>query len=162
FGGGFNPAPAAPAAPTTAQNNKVRVVADPGTNSLLVRASPLELLNVKKLLTYIDTSEPIDAKAVIRTHVIGPLKFAMATQVAYLIRHVYREHMNENPRSATVSGFSGFTFGGASGFAGRGVNTDRNVDAQGNPRAVSLSLGIDDRTNSLVVACNDGLYTDIK
>ena len=163
--GGFGPGgfpPSAPAAPTAAQNNKVvRVVADPGTNSLLVRASPLELLNVKKLLAYIDTSEPIDAKAVIRTHVIGPLKYAMATEVAYVIRDVYRESMNENPRSATVSGFSGFTFAGGSGFAGRGI-PDRNVDAQGNPKVIKLSLGIDDRTNSLVVACNDALYEDIK
>src|SRR4029077_6880061 len=37
-----------------------------------------------------------------------------------------------------------------------------NVDANGNPKGVTLSLGIDDKTNSLIVACPTPMYEDIK
>src|SRR5262249_51833316 len=37
-----------------------------------------------------------------------------------------------------------------------------NLDANGNPRGVSLSVGVDDRTNSLVVNCNEAMYQDVK
>src|SRR5205823_3751063 len=45
-GRGFNPflQQMAPAAPTTPQPNTIRVVADPNTNSLLVKAKPIDML----------------------------------------------------------------------------------------------------------------------
>src|SRR5205823_12206826 len=53
-GGGFNPLAmmmqAAGAGAASGTDSKVRVVADPGSNSLLVKASPLDLLTLKRLL----------------------------------------------------------------------------------------------------------------
>jgi hypothetical protein len=65
--------------------------------------------------------------------------------------------MNNNTRIGVgVGSFS--PFGG--GFAG--TNQRMNIDANGNPRGVTLSVGVDDKTNSLVVACPKPLYDDIK
>ena len=38
----------------------------------------------------------------------------------------------------------------------------RNLDAQGNPRGVSLSISVDDRSNRLILVCSERLYDDIK
>src|SRR5579871_4283062 len=58
-----------------------------------------------------------------------------------------------------VGGLPGFAFGGRGG-GGRFSNA--NVDASGNPRGVSLSVGIDDRANRIIVNCTESLYQDIQ
>jgi type II secretory pathway component GspD/PulD (secretin) len=69
---------------------RVRIVADPATNSLLVRASPLDLVTIRRLLeTALDSSQE-EAEAVARTWIIGPLKHATATELAEVLRSVYR------------------------------------------------------------------------
>lgn len=160
FGGPGGRAPGAPQAPAPAVvavgAGRIRVVADPATNSLLVRATPLDMLEVRRLLSMIDVDDK-DNRAVIRTHVIGPLRHANATEIATVIRDVYREQMNVNAISTQVGGFPGFGFF-TSRFRGQGVN----LDASGNPRTVALSIGVDDRSNSLVLACSQAMYDDIK
>jgi hypothetical protein len=90
--------------------------------------------------------------------VIGPLKHAVATEVAQVIANVYREHTDNNVNFAGPGG-------GRGGFLGRILAANarnRNVGQDGQPRPVTLSLGVDDRTNSLIVNCNATLYEDIK
>ncbi len=145
---------------TPTPSGQVRIVSDSATNSLLVKASPQDMKIVHELLDkYLDV-EP-NSSAVAKTYVIGPLKYANATDVAALVKDVYREHINNNPVggvSQPTGGFSPF-----SGFSrrSRGV-PNQNIDANGNPRAVDLSIGIDDRSNSLVVMCSKAMYEDIK
>lgn len=132
---------------------RIRVVADPATNSILVRANPIDMLEIRRLIRdAIDTGET-DSKAVIQTFII-PMKYASANEVASIIRDVYREYMNTNPQTGTFGGFGGF------GFFRGGQN--RNVDANGNPRQVTLSVGVDDHSNRLILSCNEKLYDDIK
>jgi type II secretory pathway component GspD/PulD (secretin) len=70
--------------------DRVRVVADAATNSLLVRASPLDLLTIRHLLRTALDSEREEVEAVIRTWIIGPLKYAEAAEVAKVLTAVYR------------------------------------------------------------------------
>src|SRR4029079_12863545 len=77
-----------------------------------------------------------------------------AIDVANVIREVYRESMNNNPLNQRT-------------FTSPFVTSTRmsptlNIDANGNPRGVSLSVGIDDRTNSLVLSCPEKLFQDIR
>jgi general secretion pathway protein D len=158
FGGGrfFNQfAGAGAALPANRGKETIRVVADPGSNSLLVRASPLDMLTIRRLLEKAIDSGEIDSNAVQKTFVIGPLKFATAADVALVLKDVYREQTNANPSSTQVGGFRGFGFGA---FAA----ANRNVDASGNPRQVTLSIAVDDRTNSIVLQCTTAMYEDIK
>jgi type II secretory pathway component GspD/PulD (secretin) len=69
---------------------RVRIVADPSANALLVRASPLDLLTIRHLLRTALDSDRGEAEAVIRTWIIGPLKHAEAAEFAKLLTAVYR------------------------------------------------------------------------
>src|SRR5262249_26884727 len=130
----------------TPRKEAIRVVADPGSNSLLVRASPLDMLTIRRLLEKAIDSGEIDSNAVQKTFVIGPLKYATATDVAAVLKDVCREQTNSSPTATQVGGFGGFRFGG---FAA----SRANLDANGQPRQVTLSIGVDDRTNSLILQC---------
>src|SRR5262249_52292562 len=110
FGGGgpgnfFNQfAGAGAQAPTNPREDRIRVVADRGTNSLLVKASPLDMLTIRRLLEKaLDTGES-DSTAIMRTWVIGPLRYATASEVATVLRDVYREQTNNNPQATNVNG----------------------------------------------------------
>lgn len=152
FGGRFGGMQQQPAAPVA---QRIRVVADPATNAILVRANALDMLEIRKLVRDTLDSGETDSKAVIRTFLVK-LKYASASTVSNIIRDVYREYMNTDSQRTIVGGFPGFGIGGF----GRGQN--RNVDANGNPRAVTLSVGVDDAANQLVLSCNEKLYEDIK
>src|SRR5262249_12400162 len=147
---GFGGAPP----PPNPTEGRIRVVAYPPTNALLVRASPVDMLQIRQLIgKALDT--PANAPgAVIKTFVAGPLQHANAVEVANVLRDVYREMMNNNPLPGQIGGFSRF-----SRFA---AAQNQNVDASGNPRAVTLSVGVDNQTNSIVVSCPTALHKDIE
>jgi type II secretory pathway component GspD/PulD (secretin) len=136
---------------------RIRVVADPGTNSLLIKASPIDLVTIRSILSKAIDGE-VDSRAVPRTWVIGPLKNASAHEVARVVRDVYREFMNNNPASITFSG-GPFGFFGTQAF---GTALVPNVDQYGNPVGVTLSLGVDDPTNTLVLHCSELMYDEIR
>ena len=152
FFGRFRP----PEPQTPKKADKVRVVAEPQSNSLLVWASPLDLLTIRRLLEQSIDSGETDSVAISKTWTLGPLHYASASDVSSVLHDVYREQMNENPKASqeTTGGFGRFRRGG--GFQ------NRNVDAAGNARKVSLSMSVDDRTNSLVLNCPESLYKDIQ
>src|SRR6202007_1031193 len=53
--------------------------------------------------------------------------------------------------------------GGFGGFRCGGFAASRaNLDANGVPRQVTLSIAVDDRTNSLVLQCTSAMHEDIK
>ncbi|HEV3262770.1 MAG TPA: secretin N-terminal domain-containing protein, partial [Gemmataceae bacterium] len=138
-----------PAEPAKASEDRVRVVADTGTNSLLVRATPLDMLTIRRLLDQTLDTDQVNASGNTKTYII-PLEFAHAADVADVIRDVYREHMNTNPLPGQVGGFGGFRFLAA------------QAASNSNGKPVDLSVGVDSRTNSLVVSCSANMYKDIK
>jgi type II secretion system protein D len=148
FGRGFGqPTPATPAKEPT-----VRVVADPATNSLLIKASPLDMLAIRKMIgDHLDSGQT-ESKAIAKTYVLGPYKYASVTDLANTVKDVYREQMNQNPSTNAGGRLPGFAF----------IAPNRNVDAAGNPKNVNLSVGIDEQTNTLVINCSDALKVDIE
>jgi general secretion pathway protein D len=148
FAGMPQPAQTPPAEP------KVRVVADPGSNSLLVRANPLDMLTVRTIVEKSIDAQDTDSRAVQKTWPMIKLFYARATDVANVIKDVYRESMNNNPSPGTLGGRRAAVFTALGG----GI---QNVDANGNPRGVTLSVAADDQTNSLIVHCNDALHAEI-
>lgn len=135
-------------APITPAENRIRVVADPTTNSLLVRASPLDLLTIRRLLEKAIDRGQTDSLAVSRTWIVGPFRFATANDIAGVVRDVYREHMSTNSSVATLPGF---------GFPGVPL-----VSSAAPAKPVTLSLGVDDRSNTLILNCSSALHDDIK
>ncbi len=152
IGGGLGGLLGAAVGPTPTQRiERIRVVADPATNSLLVRATPLDMLTVRSLLTKALDANLSDSNALVKTFII-PIKHANVNDIANVIQSVYRENMNTNPFKNTTGGFPGFGFP----FGGQ------QQQQQNQQQRVTLSIGIDEKTNSLVVASTTSLYEDIK
>ncbi len=161
--GGFSPffsqfaAPGA-STPATPTANRIRVVADTGTNSLLVKASPLDMLQIRRLLDKaIDTDEN-DSAAIVKTWLI-PVKNGSAMEIANVIRDVYRDHMNATTSNTIVGGFSGFSVSGFGGHSSRGSGGSSRGSAAS---SMPLSIGVDDRSNQIVAACSERMYEELK
>src|SRR5439155_23237288 len=127
---------AAQGAAGSATDGKVRVVADPGSNSLLVKASPLDLLTIERLL-HDAIDAPDESRMAGKTRILGPLQHAIATEVASVLQQVYRDAMESGSRGR--GGFGG-------GFPGGG-GVQRATDANGLPRPAALTVGVDERSN---------------
>lgn len=162
FGGGGGDAGRAATPPREPQ---IRVVADPATNSLLVRASPLIMLEVKRLLKESLDADDDEARTFTRTWIIGPLKFARATDIASILRDVYRDQTNSTPGTTSVGGFPGFggQFGGMGMMRGGlgGPGGARGGSRTGGAAGM-LNVGVDDQSNSLIVACSERMHEDVK
>lgn len=156
-GGGFNPLSLVTGAlgigggggNTRIEN--IRVVADPATNAILVKARPVDMLTIRRLLANSLDIRNVDSEAVVRTFPIA-LKHSNANEVADIIRQVFADAMNVRPTQTTQSagGFPGFMFG------------PRPVDAAGVDRKVMLSLGVDIHTNSLYVSTPTTMFKEVK
>lgn len=138
------------------RTERIRVVADPQTNIILVKATPIDILTIRSLIAEALDRNDIDSDAIMKTYVIGPLKYAVASEVASIIRDVYRESTGGASSKSNTGGFQGFSIlqalGGGGGQQGGG----------GAPtKAPTLSIGIDDRTNSLYVHCTKQLHEEI-
>src|SRR5205823_1336125 len=128
-------------------------VADAGTNSLLVKAKPADMLTIRRLLEkYIDVRDP-NSEVIVKTHSIQ-LKNANVSEVADIVRAVFSESMKvSTPQQAGGGGFGGgFPFGGG----------QRPVDTSGTDKKVLLTLAADNHTNSLYVACPTTLFKEVK
>jgi type II secretory pathway component GspD/PulD (secretin) len=113
------------------REDRVRVVADPTINALLVRASPLDILTIRRLLERsLDTADAAFAEPQLRPYVLGPFKYAKAAELAKILEAVYR------PASA------------------------RKADPA--RPAPTLTIGVDDRANTLVLRCGQPLYDEIR
>jgi type II secretory pathway component GspD/PulD (secretin) len=68
---------------------RVRIVAEPITNALLIRAAPLDMQTIRRLLTTTVDAEPDRGEAVQRMYFLGPLRHASAGEVAKVLRQLY-------------------------------------------------------------------------
>jgi hypothetical protein len=81
---------------------RLRVLADPASNSLLMRATPADMLVVRRLLEqHLDAAES-QPQAEIMTFVIGPMKHARAADMAKLLKEVYAGERSPRGFSATA------------------------------------------------------------
>lgn len=155
FGGALG---GAPAAAEGDGKPRVRIVAEQSSNSLLVRANTLDLLTIKNMLETVIDAGVTDSNAVVRAFTIGPLKYAIATEVVDILLTVYRDATNTGGSTQTTGGF-GFPFGLG---GGGGRQQQSNVDATGRPRQTALTLAADDRTNSIFGTATETMRKDIE
>ena len=104
----FNGRRQSPSAAPTVREDRVRVVPNPTTNSLLVKANPVDMLTIRKMLR--DSLDTDDPEAKRHLQIIGPFKYARAREVAAVLRDIYRENINPRLRPGQTS-FSASLFG---------------------------------------------------
>ncbi|HEX5272937.1 MAG TPA: secretin N-terminal domain-containing protein, partial [Gemmataceae bacterium] len=134
--------------------DRIRVLADPNQNAILLRAAPIDAITIKKLIR-----EQLDQppQQVLKNHVVK-LTTANAADVATNIRELYRQVMDVNPLPGQPgSGRIGFQMA----LTGN-PNLGRPVDANGTPRPASLTIGVDERSNTLLVQSSDALFEEVK
>ena len=140
-GGGGGPAAPAP--------GRIRVVAEKGSNSLIiVKASPLDVMMIEKLLGSVIDGGQNDSAAVLKTFVIK-LKNAEASDVASVVKGVYKSAMATTGGNPQMGGFPFLAMGGG------------QQPQQAAARPPALSIEVDDRSNSLVLLCAETLYEDV-
>jgi type II secretory pathway component GspD/PulD (secretin) len=155
FGGGGGPlglignllgggaAPAGPPAP-----GRIRVVGERSSNSLIVvKASPLDLLMIRKLLANLIDSGETDSEAIQRTFII-PVRNIDAADMAGIIKDLYKTLLT--PSGGTTGPALPFPFG--------------NPQQQGGTaqKPPALTVTYDSRTNNLLVLCTETLSKEIK
>src|SRR5207249_2973067 len=107
-----------------------------------IQAKPLDLIGIRRLLDQAIDVGDADSAALVRTWLLPPFKYARAVDVAQLLREVYRDHV-----------------GAASG---SGDATMAATNGRAAARPAPLSIGVDDRSNRLVLACSEKMKTDIE
>jgi general secretion pathway protein D len=137
--------------PTTPTPGRVRVVAYPPNNSLLVKASPLDMLTIRDLLANAIDNGQVESDALVKPHII-PLKYARATEVAEVVKELFKEATSEGSGRSTVA------FGRSRSRGGRGGAPTSSTEEE----PVLLSVTSDDRSNNLLVNCPQAMYDDIK
>lgn len=145
----------------------IRIVADPATNSLLIRATTLEYLDIRRLIEQsIDISNS-DSKALSRTWFVGPFQQTTAANVAQVVRQLYPDSSGGGERAERGTG----RYPGMDGaFPGNGIMlTDLDPEQAGGagqafaPRSrAKLSLSVDERSNRLVLYCSEKVYQEVK
>lgn len=128
--------------------SNVRVVADPRTNSILVRAPKMEMATIRRLLNN-DLDKPrTDSQALNKRYLIGPLKNALATEMVEIIKEIFKEYMSKPAQPAVPQ--MGFPFG-------RLPTQDQNSNLE----SISITVAADERTNTIILNAPESIYQQV-
>jgi len=137
----------------------VSITPDTRLNALIVQANPADVADIEQLLKILDQRDsPEDVLAAPKARMI-PLLNTLAEEIATIVKEVYRDRLTSSSGNRSGSGNSPQQFfqamremrgGGRSG----GSNQNNQQD--------KMSVGVDSRTNSLVVVAADALFHEVK
>ncbi|MEX0818898.1 MAG: secretin N-terminal domain-containing protein, partial [Pirellulaceae bacterium] len=140
------------------------IVPDVRLNALIVQAAPADLLLIERLLPVIDReSSPEDVQTAGRPRLI-PVLYMPADQMATIVKQVYPD------RIAGASGSGGQqqrqpspadlvqALRGAAGGGGRGGRGGGQAESE----PPKMTIGVDPRSNSLIVAAPDPLFREVE
>src|SRR5437899_144513 len=137
--------------------NRIRVIADPGRNALVIRARQGDHAQIRRLIAEAIDVGKTDSRGVTRSWLLPPLRYAHATEVARILRTVFFDSTREGINAAArANGYWPYT--GFGPFAAIPLNGESIDPTQPAP----LAIAADDRTNSLIVACSEGMKQEIE
>jgi len=136
-------------------SSSVMIVPDSRLNALIVQATPADLDLIEQLLKVVDQLDVPESTVNPRPRLI-PIRNTGAQQIADILNQVYSERMAgaNRQRQPSPEEFMQMLRGGRGGAQG---NTRRaGAEAQ------KISIGVDTRTNSLIVSAPQALYEEIE
>jgi nitrate reductase NapAB chaperone NapD len=143
----------------TRTTGSVQITADNRLNALIVHAKPADLDTIEQLLKILDEREsPEDILASPKPQLI-PVYNTQAEEIANVVRQVYQDRMTGQAggggRPPTPQDFI---------MAMRNMRGGRGGSQRGGAQEepMKLSIGVDARTNSLVVVAPDALLQEVK
>lgn len=165
-GGGPQGAPSGPSSSGSSSapppNQFVQITPDTRLNALIVRASPTDLDTIEELLKILDQREsPEEILAQPKPRLI-PVYNTQADQIAEILKQVYQDRIGSSgasPSSSTGPPSPGqFMMMFRSGRSFRNAqSTSRTTD-----ETQRMSIGVDPRTNSVIVAAPEPLFEEVK
>ena len=136
-------------------NSSVMIVPDSRLNALIVQATPADLDLIEQLLKVVDQLDVPESTVNPRPRLI-PIRNTGAQQIADILREVYSERMAgaNRQRQPSPEEFMQMLRGGRGGAQGG--------NRRGAAETQKISIGIDSRTNSLIVSAPQALYEEIE
>jgi len=141
--------------------SSVLIVPDNRLNALFISASPAELDLIERLLTYIDQNETPETQVARKPRLI-PVRYTTAADIEKVVRQVYSDKLigggsgGGQARQPSPEDFIRALRGGGGGRGGRGGGSDEAEDVN------KLALGVDERSNSLVVSAPQPLFEEVE
>jgi len=147
---------------TITPSGTLRITPDPRLNALIVQATPVDLEIIDQLLQVLDQKEsPEEVLAQPRPRVV-PVYNMQASEVAEIVRQVYQDRLittgSQQGRSGPPNPQEFMQMLQALR-GGRGGTTGRRSSVEQTQR---LSIGVDTRTNSVIVSAPEPLFQEVK
>ncbi|MCS7236724.1 MAG: hypothetical protein NZ899_00455 [Thermoguttaceae bacterium] len=147
---------------TITPSGTLRITPDTRLNALIVQATPTDLEIIEQLLQVLDQKEsPEEVLAQPRPRVV-PVRNMQASEVAEIVRQVYQDRLVSSSGQQMRGGPPNpqeFIQMLQAIRGGRGGSTSR----RGTPEQMQrLSIGVDSRTNSVIVVAPEPLFQEVK
>ena len=141
------------------KSQPLRIIPELRSNALFISGPSEQVTEIMAALEVLDTNElPESAKD--RVPRMIPVQVADVTEVASIIREVYKEQMDPvggNPLAALARGG-----GGGGGFNPLAMMLGGGQPQGRQQRGIQLTLGIDERTNTLIVSSSEQLFRQVE
>ncbi len=140
---------------TLGGNQNLRIITDVRANALFVTGPQDVIRDIEYVLELLDSSD-VPGSMRDRFPRTIPVEFADVEEVAEIIESVFKDSMTAEQPQQGNQGFNPLAamFGGNRGGGG-------GAAAAKKPQSAELSLGVDKRTNHLIVSCNETMYRRI-
>lgn len=141
---------------TTRTSSRIQITPDARLNALIVQAYPQDLQLIEEILRVLDQQDSPEDVAVQPKTIIIPVKNTQAEEIAQILRSVYQDRLvtaggaNRPPSPQEIIQL---LRGGRGGPGGR---TQPQEEQQ------RMSIGVDVRTNSLIVSAPEKLLNEVK
>ncbi|MCA9118891.1 MAG: general secretion pathway protein [Planctomycetaceae bacterium] len=142
------------------------IVPDVRLNALIVQAAPSDLVLIERILPIIDREgSPEDVQTDGRPRLI-PVQYMSADQMATIVKQIYAERIaggsggggdRQQQRQPSPADFIQALRGGGGGGGGRGGGSNQ---AESEP--AKMTIGVDPRSNSLIVAAPEPLFREVE
>ena len=151
----------------------IKIIPEARLNALLVLANRTDKATIKRLLNTLDMKESPEENAVTPKTWLIPVQYARAKDIADVLREVYVDRLAQNQQMRMRGGAGllglGMMMGGMAGgggpFGGFGGGGGRGGGGGGGPsradQANSISIGVDNRTNTLVIGATEAVYNEV-
>jgi len=157
-GGGFGRgAAAATPAQRLSRRAPLKFISDLDSNTILVQhASPEQLRTIEELIEFYDQPEPEDSQSARRTEIVQ-IEHSKATQVADVVKEVFRDLLSENDKALAQPGQQG----GRGGEQRRVMYLGGELSTKKPQYKGQLSVGIDAVSNQLIISAPEFVIREV-
>ncbi|MCB9938241.1 MAG: general secretion pathway protein [Planctomycetaceae bacterium] len=149
---------------TTLSAGAASIVPDKRLNALIIQAAPTDLALIERILPVIDREAGPEQVLTEGTPRLIPVQYMAADQMATIVKTIYPDRVvgasggggGQQQRQPSPADFIQALRGGGGGGGGRGGS------AQVEAEPAKMTIGVDARSNSLIVAAPEPLFREVE